>query len=235
MNSAMKKSKFVFSLLFITAMFFVNNVKAQEFKHEFGGALGTSFYLGDANRTKLYLHPGIAGGGLYRYNVNFHWAVKANLLAGTISGNTTDSDNAFPFQQQASFKRAFIDVGGQIEFNFLPYSDKFAYRAAKPYTPYIFTGVGATFATGDKLFFNTNIPIGIGFKYKIKERLNLGLEFSMRKLFGDDFDVTERKTDWDLNEPYGIKSSFLKNQDWYSLTMIFLTWDFGLRNDPCCE
>lgn len=216
-------------------MFFVNTTKAQEFKHEFGGALGTSFYLGDANRTRLYLHPGIAGGALYRYNVNFHWAVKANLLAGTISGSTTDSGNAFPFEQQASFKRTFIDLGGQIEFNFLPFSDKFAYRAVKPYTPYVFAGVGATFGTGDKLFFNTNIPIGIGLKYKIKERLNIGLEFSMRKLFGDDFDVTEKKADWDLNEPYGIKSSFFKNQDWYSLTMVFLTWDFGLRNNPCCD
>jgi hypothetical protein len=57
----------------------------------------------------------------------------------------------------------------------------------------------------------------------------------MRKLFGDDFDVTEKNADWDLNAPYGIESSFLKNRDWYSLTMIFLTWDFGLRNDPCCD
>lgn len=231
----MKKSKFVFFLLFITALFPVNNIKAQEYKHEIGGALGTSFYLGDANKTKFYLHPGIVGGALYRYNVNFHWAIKANLLAGTISGNTADAQNIFPMEQQTSFKRTFIDLGGQIEFNFLPFSDKYSYRDAKPYTPYIFTGVGTTFATGNNLFFNANIPIGIGFKYKIKERLNIGFEFSMRKLFGDDFDVTEKNTDWDLDAPYGIKSNFLKNQDWYLLTMITLTWDFGLRNDPCCD
>jgi hypothetical protein len=231
----MKKSKTVFFLLFITATLFVNNAKAQEFKHEVGGALGTSFYLGDANKTKFYQHPGIAAGVLYRYNINFHWAIKANLLAGTVSGNTADADNVFPFAQQAAFKRTFIDLGGQIEFNFLPFCDKFSYRDAKPYTPYIFTGAGTTFATGNNLFFNANIPIGIGFKYKIKERLNIGFEFSMRKLFGDDFDVTEKNADWDLNAPYGIESSFLKNRDWYSLTMIFLTWDFGLRNDPCCD
>ncbi|MEA4950009.1 MAG: DUF6089 family protein, partial [Petrimonas sp.] len=74
-----------------------------------------------------------------------------------------------------------------------------------------------------------------GFKYKIKDRLNIGLEFSMRKLFKDDFDVTEKNAEWDLDAPYGIKSSILKNQDWYSLTIIFLTWDFGIRHDPCCE
>lgn len=208
---------------------------AQEFKHEIGGTAGASFYLGDANKTKFYLHPGMSGGIIYRYNINFHWAVKANLLAGTVSGKTEDSGNVFPFEAQTSFKRTFSDAGAQVEFNFLPYSDKYDYAGTKPFTPYIFAGIGTTFATGKNLFFNANVPLGVGFKYKIRNRLNLGMEFSMRKLFGDDFDVTEKNTDWSLNAPYGIKSSFLKNRDWYSLTLFFLTWDFGLRNDPCCN
>lgn len=231
----MKKNKFVFFLLFIATMLFANNAKAQEYKYEVGGAAGTSFYLGDANKTKFYLHPGIAGGALFRYNVNFHWAAKANLLAGTISGNTADAGNVFPFGGQASFKRTFIDLGGQIEFNFFPYSDKFSYRDTKPYTPYITVGAGTTFGTGSESFFNVNIPVGIGFKYKIKERFNVGLEFSVRKLLGDDFDVTEKQPALNLDSPYGIKSSFLKNKDWYSLTMLSLTWDFGIRRDPCCD
>lgn len=231
----MKKNNFVFFLLFTSAVFSVGNIRAQEYKHEIGAALGTSFYLGDANKTKLFLHPGVAAGALYRYNINFHWAIKTNLLAGKISGNTEDAHNVFPLTQQISFERTFIELGGQIEFNFLPFSDKFSYRNAKPYTPYIFMGAGTTLATGDKLFFNANIPIGIGFKYKIKETLNAGLEFSMRKLLGDDFDVTEKNADPGLDSPYGIKSSFFKNKDWYSLTIITLTWDFGLRNDQCCD
>lgn len=231
----MKKNKFVFFLLFTSALLSVGNIKAQEYKHEIGGALGISSYMGDANKTKLFLHPGIAAGALYRYNINFHWAIRTNLLAGNISGSTEDAQNVFPLTQQISFERTFIELGGQVEFNFLPFSDKFSYRNTKPYTPYIFTGAGTTLATGDKLFFNANIPIGIGVKYKIKETLNAGLEFSMRKLLGDDFDVTEKIDDPNLDSPYGIKSSFFKNKDWYSLTMITLTWDFGLRNDPCCD
>ena len=234
-DSAMKKSEFVFFLLLTAAVFDADEVKGQEYKHESGGMLGTSFYLGDANKTRLYLHPGFAGGMLYRYNINFHWAAKANLLAGKVSGNTRDAKNVFPLGRQASFNRTFVDLGGQVEFNFLPFSDKFTYKDAKPYTPYVFAGAGATFAPGSKPFFSTNVPVGIGFKYKIKERLNIGLEFSVRKLFGDGFDAAEKNADWDLDAPYGIKSSIFKNQDWYSLTMIFLTWDFGIRQDPCCE
>lgn len=229
----MKKNSFVFFLL-LSWLFCAHRISAQEYKHEIGAAAGTSFYMGDANKTKLVLRPGIAGGAVYRYNINFHWAAKANLLAGTVSGNTSDTKNIFPLQQQVSFKRTFIDLGGQIEFNFLPFSDKFSYRDTKPYTPYMLIGAGTTFATGNKTFLNVNIPIGIGFKYKIKERLNVGLEFSARKLLGDDFDVTEKNLQWNLNAPYGIKSNFLKNQDWYALTMLLLTWDFGLRYDPCC-
>lgn len=234
-DSAMKKSKFVFLLLLITAVFDDNEVKAQEYKHEAGGMLGTSFYLGDANRTRFYLHPGFAGGVLYRYNINFHWAAKTSLLAGEVSGSTRDVNNVFPLEQQTSFNRIFIDWGGQVEFNFLPFSDKFSYKDTKPYTPYVFAGIGATFATGNKFFLNTNVPVGIGVKYKIKERMNIGFEFSVRKLFRDDFDAVEKNADWDLDAPYGIKSSIFKNQDWYSLTMISLTWDFGIRHDPCCE
>lgn len=222
-------------MLLIAAVFDANEVKSQEYKHEIGGVLGTSFYLGDANKTRFYLHPGFAGGALYRYSINFHWAAKANLLAGKVSGSTRDANNVFPLEQQTSFNRTFIDLGGQVEFNFLPFSDKFSYKDTKPYTPYVFAGVGTTFATGSRLFFNTNVPVGIGVKYKIKERMNIGFEFSVRKLFGDDFDASEKNADWDLDAPYGIKSSIFKNQDWYSLTMIFLTWDFGIRHDPCCE
>lgn len=234
-DSAMKKSELVFLLILVAAMFDTNEVKAQEYKHESGVILGTSFYLGDANKTRLYLHPGFTAGTLYRYNINLHWAAKANLLAGKVSGSTKEANNVFPLARQTSFNRTFIDWGGQIEFNFLPFSDKFTYKGAKPYAPYVFAGAGATFATGNKPFFNVNVPVGIGFKYKIKERLNIGLEVSARKLFADGFDTTEKNAEWDLDAPYGIKSSMFKNQDWYSLTMIFLTWDFGIRHDPCRE
>lgn len=209
------------------------SIRAQEYKYEIGSAVGTSFYMGDANRTKFYLHPGIAGGLLFRYNINFHWGIKAGMLVGNVSGKSEDSGNVFPFEQQASFRRTLAELGTQAEFNFFPYSDKYAYLGTRPYTPYLFTGVGITYATGDNHFIDANIPFGMGFKYKLKNRMNIGIEFSMRKLFRDDFDATQKTTEWSLDSPYGIQSSLLKNRDWYSFTMIFLTWEFGIREDPC--
>lgn len=219
-----KKAIYFYLLLFIVVVLPANTL-SQEYKYEVGAATGTSFYMGDANKTKLYLHSGISGGALFRYNINFNWALKANIIAGNVSGNSEDSGNVFPFDRNINFSRTFTDIGTQVEFNFLPYSDNYSYIGTKPYSPYLFTGVGLTYASGENSIFSANIPLGIGFKYKLKNRINLGVEFSMRKLFTDNFDL--------LDNPYGIRSSTLKNKDWYSLTMIFLTWDFSSRTDPC--
>ncbi len=231
----MKVIRFVFFFVLPALSMPLFRSFAQEYKYETGVAIGVSSYLGDANKTELLLSPNIAGGAVYRYNINFHWAARGNLLVGKASGDTQNSGNIFPNNERRNFNRPFAELSGQVEYNFFPFSNKYAYLDTKRYTPYIFAGVGVTLATGDNVFFNANIPFGVGIKYKIKERLNIGLEFSVRKLFGDDFDAPNKSETWNLNAPYNIKSSFFKNNDWYFLSMIHLTWDFGLRRTPCCD
>ncbi len=209
-------------------------LQAQEYRYEIGGAAGSSFYMGDANRNSFFQHPGIAGGLLMRYHISLHWAVKANILAGTVNGNSAGSDNRFPYGSSHAFSRSFAETGAQVEYHFLPYSDRYGYLQASRFTPYLLAGGGITAATGERLFLSANIPFGAGLKYKLKNRMNIGIEFSMRKLFGDDFDVTQDGTEPNLEHPYGIRSSLLKNRDWYGITLFFMTWDFGLKRDPCC-
>lgn len=199
----------------------------QEYKYEIGGAAGTSFYMGDANKTALFHSLRPALGAVFRNNINFRWAIKTNLYWGKVAGDTNDFSDAFPNNFQTSFSRSFFDLGSQAEFNFFPYSDKYAYLNTKRITPYVLMGLGLTLATGDGSFFSVNLPMGLGVKYKIVNRLNLGCEFTTRKLFGDSFDSKE------LKDPTGVKSSFFKNKDWYSTFLISLTWDFGPRNGTC--
>ena len=123
----------------------------------------------------------------------------------------------------------YMGVGGQAEFNFFPYSDKFDYAGAKRFSPYVLVGIGLTVAPGGgKTFASPNIPLGVGMKYKIKNRLNLGCEFSFRKLFGDGLEGKDM-----LDDPYGVKGSALKNKDWYSFLLLSVTWDFGPRCRTC--
>lgn len=212
--------------------FFSFTTSAQEYKFEIGGMAGTSFYMGDANKTTLFKNLNFAGGAVFRYNQNFRWAFKGNIAVGGVSGDTKTSGNIFPHGANVSFSRTFYEVGAHVEFNFFSYSDMYTYLGTKRFTPYIFTGIGATMASGDNSFFGINWPFGIGLKYKIKNRLNLGFEFSFRKLFDDSFDKPS-KDGFGLEDPYEIKSNVLKNKDWYSLAMFSVTWDFGMRKNPC--
>ncbi len=216
------------SLLFISCITAV----AQEYHYEIGGMAGASMYMGDANKNNIFQgwHPSV--GAVFRKNINFRWALKADLLMGTVSGNTRNTENVFPFDSEASFRRNFYELGGQMEFNFLPYSDKFAYLRTSKLSPYLLCGFGLTYASGSDAFFGINIPLGIGLKYKMRNRINLGVEYSFRKLFADDFDAPS-KSGFNLDNPYQIKSSKLKNQDWYSLLLFSVTWDFGPNNRKC--
>ena len=176
--------------------------KAQEYKYEIGGMVGGSYYMGDLNKNAFFkgLNPSL--GVVFRYTPNFRWAVKTDLLWGRVSGSTDGLENVFPNGATASFERNFFELGGQMEFNFLPYSDKFAYLNTKRFSPYIFMGFGVTVAPGNQTFASLNIPLGVGVKYKVINRLNLGCEFSFRKLFGDSFDVTDGN------------NGFLDNPEW---------------------
>ena len=205
---------------------------AQEYKYEIGGGIGLSSYMGDANKNNPFsgLHPSF--GAVFRKNLNFRWAVKADLLMGKVSGDTKNSENVYLGNASAEFSRNFYELGGQMEFNFLPYSDKFPYLQTSKISPYLMAGVGLTFAPGDEVFFGLNVPVGLGVKYKVKNKVNLGLEYSVRKLFGDDFDAPD-KSGFNLDNPYHLNGGFMKNRDWYTILMFSITWDFGPNDRKC--
>ncbi|MDR0995226.1 MAG: DUF6089 family protein [Tannerella sp.] len=203
---------------------------AQEYKYEIGGMGGIASYMGDLNKNTPLKDIQPALGGIFRYNPNLRWAVKANLLWGKVSGSTKGLDDLLPDNAQLSFDRNLFELGGQMEFNFFPYSDKYAYKGAKRISPYALAGLGLTVAAGNgSTFASLNIPLGVGVKYKLRHRLNLGCELSVRKLFGDGLEGKAQ-----LNNPYQIsENSVWKNRDWYVFLLLSLTWDFGLRCGTC--
>ena len=197
----------------------------EEYKMEMGGALGGSFYMGDANYSTPFKDMGVAGGFIARFLLNQRMAIKTNLIAGRIAGDTRDFNNKYPDMQDASFKRAIFDLGAQFEYNFLPYGTGKGFNGGKRFTPYILGGMGFTYAPPPaNSVFTVNFPIGIGVKYKLKERLNIGCEFTMRFSMSDKLDVTN-KNGLQLSDPYQIKGKGLKNKDSYSFTVLYLTYD----------
>lgn len=220
----MNMKKILIAIVMSVACFAM--AKAQDYRYEIGAGVGVSGYLGDVNKSNFLKHPGGAGGLVFRYIPNYRWALKANAFVAGISGDSTDDNMSFPDGQTYSFKSTLYDFGAQMEFNFFDYGMGASYLKLKRLTPYITLGLGGTVASSaGETSFAVNMPIGVGVKFKVKERLNVGLEFTMRKAFGDKLDGLS-----DLN---GVKSSFAKNTDWSSFTMFTVTYEFSKRCKKC--
>lgn len=200
----------------------------ESYKFDLGAGIGMSGYLGDANESNLLKHPGFAANIGGRYLFDSRWAVRAQLSMLTLSGNTADFSNVLPDGKQYSFKSTAYDLGFRGECNFFGYGIGETYKRLRRWTPFLSVGIGMTMSsTPDGSFFALNIPMGVGIKYKFKPRGNLIAEFSMTKVFGDKVDSAE------LTDLYGIKSSFLKNTDWYSSLTVGITYEFGARCVTC--
>lgn len=210
-------------------------VSAQEleYKMELGGIVGGYSYMGDANYSNPFHKTSIAGGILARYNFNPRMAAKGNFAVGNIHGNTENLSNKFPEGQHATFTRNIYELGGQFEYNFFAYGTGAGYKDSHRLAPYLFAGLGLTYAPAPaKHIFTLNMPIGMGVKYKLADRLNIGLEWSVRFTISDRLDVTSANG-LILNDPYKIEGKWLKNKDSYSLLLAYISYDLFPKFRDC--
>ena len=198
----------------------------QEYRYEIGPAIGITGYLGDVNTANMYKMPRVAGGGIFRYNLNTRWAIKGNLLYVGLAGDSKNIESQFPHGEQYKFSAHVIDLGGQVEFNFFHFGEGAKYKNYKRITPYMVAGLGMELSfAGGKTSFGAVLPLGAGVKYRLKERLNIGFEFTMRKSFSDKVDG--------ITDLYGYNHGFAKNTDWYSVGMFTITYEFSKRCVKC--
>lgn len=212
-----------------------------EYKMEVGGSLGTSFYLGDVNSTPFAQLSGM-GSLLLRRNFNPRMALKANLglthLRGSSEEHFIPDNPLLPSGEggmpvSVSFGHNIIDMGAQFEINFWGYGYGGGYKDLRRITPYALAGMGFTLAPGGaETAFGLCLPIGIGVKYKVRPRLNIGLEWTMRFTTSDALDASGSASKR-LIHPYGIKSIGLKNKDCYSFTMFYVSYDICPKYRRC--
>lgn len=200
------------------------------YKFDFGGALGMSGYLGDANTSSLMKHPGFEAELSVRYLPDSRWAFRGVLSTLSLSGSTADMEDVLPSTGEPSydFKSTVYDLGARVEFNFFSYGIGETYKRLRRWSPYLTVGIGVSMSSsGGTTSVAPNLPMGAGVKFKLSERVNLGAEFTMTKVFGDKVDGPL------LNDLNTIKTSFYKNTDWYSRLTIGITYEFGKRCETC--
>lgn len=205
------------------------SLRAQEdYRFDIGGGLGMTGYLGDANTANLWSNPSWDAELLFRYMLNPRFAFKTNFYVGGLRGDSSKMTNVFPGGETYKFSTTFYELGEMFEFNFFNYGMGESYRKLKRFSPYITAGLGVTaWTVGGKMGAAFTIPLGVGVKYKLSERWNLGFEFIMKKTFSDSLDGDS------LKDPLGIKSSFMKNTDWFSTMSLTISYEFSKRCAVC--
>jgi len=194
-------------ILLLTKCSFLSFAQEEKQKAELGIFLGGSYYLGDMNPSKPFAFTKPAGGLVYRKIINPRYALKSNLLAGSLYATDSKSNDPLQKNRNLHFKSLLIELAGEIEFNFLPYEIG---NPRYPFSPYAFIGLAGfyfnpkaelggswhnlqplgTEGQGNKKYFLTqiSIPFGLGFKVSLSKRIGLSCEWGLRKTFTDYID-----------------------------------------------
>ena len=198
-----------------------------QYRMEIGAGVWTVSYEGDFYGNVLKnMQPMFSL--MARYRMNPRSALTMNIGFGKLKGTGTGLKTWYPEYQgrQLDFNNSMVDVMMKYEYNFWPYGTGHEYRGAQRFTPYIYIGIGATIAKPEKTEAAVNMPIGAGVKYKIGDRTNVAMEWTIHFTTSDKIDG--------VADPYGIKSSGLfKNTDGYSHLRLSLTYDIWRKCKTC--
>ncbi len=228
-----KEMERVISSIFIISYLFISTSavaqEAPEYRMEIGGGAGMMNYLGDLNGNLLKnMQP--TGGVVAKYKLNPRMAWGAWLGYGKMKGEWSAANTWYPeiTVTQREFTSTVVDFNVRFEYNFWPFGTGREYLGARRLTPFIALGAGLVFAKADhgSQTGALQMPIGVGVKYKLKDRLNLAVDWMMHITGSDKLDG--------IDDPYGIKSTgMFKNTDCYGMITVSLTYDFWERCKTC--
>jgi len=205
----MKKS-FLGLLLAFIATCFCTRVLAQEEaivqEGEYGVSLGAAHYFGDLNPNPRFNRPGLAVGAFFRKNFGNYVAVRIGGQYGFVGySDKYNRSNEYMYRRNLSFNSNVWELALQGDFNFLKFIPGSDYNR---FTPYITFGVGVfsydpyTYYQGQKVYLRqlgtegqgsslypdrkpygsmaVCFPLGVGVKYSLNPRMNLGFEVLYR-------------------------------------------------------
>ncbi len=181
-------------------------------RSELGVMIGGSYYIGDLNQYGHFKNTHLAGGIVYRYNINPRLSFRANLLYARVSGYDSQAKSEVLRQRNLSFASDIYELGAGFEFNYFPF--QLGHDRYKG-TAYLLAEIGVfqmnpTTVVGDRevelrslgtegqgTSLNTKgyysltqicLPLGVGVKLSLGEYIGINFEFGIRKTFTDYLD-----------------------------------------------
>ena len=147
------------------------HAQGQPYLCEFGLQGGCGYYTGEAT-PHIFMNPREAFGLQFRYKFTKRWAIQAKLSSQRITGNEYRFETGkMPVKLDSKWQNQLINADVMAEFNFFRFGEANKYdKRIKPYTPYIFLGLGVGLY-GAEGYTNAKynkaaayLPFGIGFK-----------------------------------------------------------------------
>jgi hypothetical protein len=216
-------------MLCLPLALFAQNSIVQE--GEFGFGVGAAHYFGDLNTRARVNRPKLAAGLFFRKNFGNYIALRLGANFAQLGYSDIYNDhNEFMRRRNLSFNSKVWELGLQGDFNFyrfMPGDPDFRFTpyltlgvSAFSYDPYAYLrdekyflrplgteGQGTTLYPDRKQYgtIGLAIPFGVGVKYAINERINMGFEIVHRFTNTDYLD--------DVSKTYADAAAFPPNVD----------------------
>jgi len=202
----MKKLFFAATAAFFCCMNAGAQLQSTVYEGEFGISLGAAHYFGDLNPDMHLNQPKIAAGIFLKKQFGNYIAVRVSGHFAQLGySDVYNKQNEFDLRRNLSFNTNIWELAVQGDFNFFKFVPGDArYR----YTPYITLGVGTfsydpyTYYQGQKVYLRplgtegqgsaaypnrkpygtmaVCIPFGVGVKYNLNPKMNVGFEIAYR-------------------------------------------------------
>lgn len=198
----------ILALVFFVSITEITNAQTERYEYvqkgEFGITAGLAHYFGDLNTRAGINRPKPAIGAFFRKQFGNYVGVRLSAHYAQLGYSDTYSKNDYQKIRNLSFNTNIWEVAIQGDFNFfkfLPNDPDYSF------TPYITLGVGVftydpyAYTNGQKEFlrplgtegqligykgrkpYNTLalcIPLGVGIKYNLSEKINFSIEVAHR-------------------------------------------------------
>jgi OOP family OmpA-OmpF porin len=227
----MKLFYFLLTVLFVstTSLSF-----AQEEKWDGGFFFGAANYMGDLVEPDLFdlSNTNLAFGFMVKRNISQSFGVRFGMTTGKLSSTDLNYDNRLG--RGYSFENRLTELSLLAQWEPLASNRYKGGNFNKILSPYIFAGGGLAFSNPETDFNGTSnsdilldlntkektlvtVPVGIGLKYDITRKWNLGLEIGLRPALSDFLDGMSNAGD-------------PSNDDWYTFGGLTLTTRFGAKD-----
>jgi len=198
---------------------------------EVGVQGGLGYYVGDAT-PHIFMNIREAYGIHFRYKFTKRWALQLKVSGQRITGNDFTIRGE---KLETRWQNQMINVDLMAEFNFFRYGTASWHdKRIRPYTPYIFLGLGTGIygadAQNNPTFSSVMayIPFGIGFKWKFYDFVGLNIAWQHNIYMADNLESRDA-----LDNKHQLNGWNWMNCDLTGMFTVGIVFEFGRAKAPC--